>query len=92
MRIDVVAAFLIGLLLLFLVGRLLFVPFKLVIRLLFNAAVGGVLLWLVNLIGHQFGLSVPINPITALIAGFLGVPGVVLVVALQYFVTHGTFR
>jgi inhibitor of the pro-sigma K processing machinery len=51
-----------------------------------------VLLWLANLLGRHFGITVPINPITALIAGFLGVPGVVLVLALQYFLMHGTLK
>ncbi|MGE5507871.1 MAG: pro-sigmaK processing inhibitor BofA family protein [Chitinophagales bacterium] len=92
MRIDVVAAFLIGLFLVYLLARIFFVPLKFIVRLLFNAAVGGILLWLVNLLGRHFGVTVPINPITALVAGFLGVPGVVLVLALQYFLTHGTFR
>lgn len=91
MRLDVVAAFAIGLLLLYVLGRILFIPLRLVIRLLFNAAVGGLLLWIANLLGRYIGVSVPINPITALLAGFLGVPGVVLVVAIQYFITHGTF-
>lgn len=91
MRVDIVAAFLVGLFLLYLMARLFFVPFKFIVRLLFNAAVGGVTLWLANLLGTQFGVTVPINPVTALIAGFLGVPGVVLILALQYFLTHGTF-
>ncbi|MDI6871417.1 MAG: pro-sigmaK processing inhibitor BofA family protein [Bacillota bacterium] len=90
MGLDTVGAFLVGLLLLVLLGRVLFIPLRFIVRLLFNAAVGGVLLWLANLIGRHIGVSIPINPITALLAGFLGVPGVVLVVAVQYFITHGT--
>ncbi|MGE5553742.1 MAG: pro-sigmaK processing inhibitor BofA family protein [Betaproteobacteria bacterium] len=90
MGFDVVAAFLVGLLLLLILGRILFVPLKLVVRLLVNAAIGGLLLWVANLLGRYIGVSIPINPITALLAGFLGVPGVILVVAIQYFITHGT--
>jgi inhibitor of the pro-sigma K processing machinery len=90
MGFDAVAAFLIGLLLLFVLGRLLFIPLRLVIRLLFNAAVGGLLLWVANFLGRFIGISIPINPITALLAGFLGIPGVVLVMVVQYFITRGT--
>jgi inhibitor of the pro-sigma K processing machinery len=92
MGFDTVAAFAVGLLLLYLVTRLFLTPLRLVVRLLFNAAVGGILLWLANLLGRYIGISIPINPITALLAGFLGVPGVVLVVAVQYFLLHGTLR
>lgn len=92
MGLDTVAAFLVGLLLILVFGRLLLFPLRLVIKLLFNAAVGGLLLWFANLLGRYIGVSIPINPITALLAGFLGIPGVVLVVAVQYFILHGTFR
>lgn len=92
MGFDTAVAFLIGLLLLFLLARILLVPLKFIIRLLFNAAIGGALLWIANLAGRFIGVAVPINPITALLAGFLGVPGVVLVVAVQYFILHAPFK
>ncbi|HHW14012.1 MAG TPA: pro-sigmaK processing inhibitor BofA [Firmicutes bacterium] len=92
MGLDTAVAFLVGLLLLVLVARVLFIPLRFIVRLLFNAAVGGVLLWVANLLGRYIGVFIPINPITALLAGFLGIPGVVLVVAIQYFITHGSFR
>ena len=84
--VTVLLAYAFGLLLLYLVGRLLLVPLRLIIRLLYNGIIGGVLLWLVNLVGGAFGILIPINPITALAAGFLGVPGVVLLILLQYLV------
>lgn len=90
MAVSTVAAFAIGLILVYIVGRILFIPLRFVVRLLFNAAVGGLLLWVANLLGRYIGVVVPINPITALLAGFLGVPGVVLVLAIQYFITRGT--
>lgn len=92
MGFDTAVAFLVGLLLLVLVGRVLFIPLRFLVRLLFNAAVGGILLWVANLLGRYLGVSIPINPITALLAGFLGIPGVVLVVAIQYFIVHGSLR
>ena len=64
-----------GLLLLYLIARLFFVPLRILMRLLYNGIIGGLLLWLVNLVGSFFGVTIPINPITALAAGFLGVPG-----------------
>jgi inhibitor of the pro-sigma K processing machinery len=42
------------------------------------------MLWVLNLVGGFFNVGVAINPITALIAGFLGIPGVLLLLVLQY--------
>jgi inhibitor of the pro-sigma K processing machinery len=72
-----------GLLLLYLIARLFFVPLRILMRLLYNGIIGGLLLWLVNLVGSFFGVTIPINPLTALAAGFLGVPGVVLLLLLR---------
>ncbi|MEW6229211.1 MAG: pro-sigmaK processing inhibitor BofA family protein [Bacillota bacterium] len=86
MDISTAIAYAFGLFLLYVVAYILYVPLKFVIRLMYNAIIGGVLLWVVNLVGGFFGLSVPINPVTALVAGFLGIPGVVLIIALRYVV------
>ena len=84
LNINILIAYAFGLFLLYLIARLLLVPLKILLRLLYNGLVGGVVLWVVNLVGGYFGLFIPINPITALVAGFLGVPGVVLLVLLQF--------
>lgn len=84
MELNIMLAFGVGLLLLYLVGRVLVVPVKYFSRLLINGVVGGILLWVLNIFGSFIGLHIAINPITALIAGFLGIPGVVLLVVLQY--------
>lgn len=81
---TVVIAYAFGVLLLYVVARLLVVPLKFILRLLINAGVGLLLLAVFNLIGEFFDLYLPINPITALVAGFLGIPGIVLLLALQY--------
>jgi inhibitor of the pro-sigma K processing machinery len=85
-NITVLIAYGFGLLLLYLLARLLLVPVKIMVRLLYNGLIGGVLLWLVNLAGSFFGLIIPINPITALAAGFLGIPGVILLLLLRQLV------
>lgn len=76
-------SFIIGLILLYIVGILLVIPIKILIKLLINGVIGGVLLFLFNLIGGIFGLSILINPLNAIIVGFLGVPGVILILILQ---------
>lgn len=54
-------------------------PLRLLLRFLFSAAMGGVGLWLC----HNFGLAVGINPATLAITGFLGLPGLLGLVALS---------
>lgn len=83
---KVLLAYAFGILLLYAMARLLLFPLKLTLRLLGNAAGGILLVALFNFIGGYFGFHLPINPITALVAGFLGVPGVALLVGLQYLV------
>ncbi len=84
MELTVIIAYLFGLMLLYILARLLLIPLRLAIRLLINGAIGGFLLWLVNLLGMFVGVYLPINPITALVAGFLGIPGVILLLVLRY--------
>jgi inhibitor of the pro-sigma K processing machinery len=81
---NVIMAYAFGLLLLYIVGWLLVMPLKFILRLLYNGIIGGLMLWVLNLVGGFFGLQVAINPVTALIAGFLGIPGVLLIVVLNY--------
>ncbi|ADG80970.1 pro-sigmaK processing inhibitor BofA [Thermincola ferriacetica] len=78
-----VLAFTIGLLILIVVGNVLVVPLKYVVKFVANGVLGGILLWLVNLVGAGFSLHVPINIVTALIAGFLGIPGVIMLIGLR---------
>jgi inhibitor of the pro-sigma K processing machinery len=81
--ITTLLAFLAGLVILYIVGMLLVVPIKILIKLLINGIIGGVLLWFFNLIGGIFGLFIAINPLNAVIVGILGVPGVILLLVLQ---------
>lgn len=83
MGISTFLAFIFGLFLLYIIGMILVIPIKIIWKLIINGVIGGILLLLFNLIGRILGLSIAINPITALIAGFLGIPGVILLLILQ---------
>lgn len=74
----------VGLLLIYLVAKLLIVPARLVLPVIVNGVVGILLLLAFNLVGGYFGLRLAINPVTMLVAGFLGLPGVALLFALQH--------
>ncbi|NLG36382.1 MAG: pro-sigmaK processing inhibitor BofA [Clostridiales bacterium] len=85
MPIDIgtVLAFALGLIALYAVGWLLLVPLKWLLRLVWNALLGGALLFALNLIGGHFGVTIALNPVTALTAGILGVPGVATMLIIQ---------
>ena len=76
--------FFIAMLILFVFLKIISVPVKIVIKLMLNALIGGVVLFLLNLIGAQFGLVLDINWLTTLLVGFFGVPGVIIVLILQF--------
>lgn len=75
--------FAIGLIVLLIVLKILSMPMKIIIKLLLNAVVGMIVIYVLNI----FGVGMVLNWITALIVGILGVPGVIIVAILQ-FVLH----
>lgn len=79
---EILCAYALGLVVLYLLGKLLLVPGKWLWRLTLNSLVGALLMWLINLIAPITGFAVTINPITVLLTGMLGIPGVALVAAL----------
>lgn len=81
---DIIIAYAIGLVLLYVVGWLLLVPLKIVWRFILNGIIGGAILWFINLIGGLLGVTIALNPITALTVGFLGIPGLILILLLQF--------
>ena len=53
------------------------------IGLLINILLGIIVIWLLNKFGGPLGISIPLNFITALIVGILGIPGVIILVLLN---------
>ncbi|MDP9751813.1 MULTISPECIES: pro-sigmaK processing inhibitor BofA family protein [Thermoanaerobacter] len=81
---NIIIAYLIGLFLLYFLGWLLVVPKKILLKIIINGIIGGFILLIINLLGKSIGLYIAINPVTALVAGFLGIPGIILLIILQY--------
>lgn len=76
-------AYIIGIILLYLLGRVLTGPMKIAVRLMLNAVLGAISLLLINLVGSLFNYHIALNPVTAFIAGILGIPGIFLLVVLK---------
>ncbi len=72
-------------LLLWLLISIIRLPVKLFFKLLLNMLSGLALLFVFNFIGGFFDFALGINAVNALVAGVLGIPGVVLLVLIQNF-------
>ena len=68
---------------LYLLGSIILKPLKLIFKLVVNSLLGVVLLWVFNFLGAFFNFFIPLNVVTVLIAGFLGLPGLILLVVLN---------
>ena len=79
---DMIVYALVGLALLFLIIKLLKWPLKILI----NGILGIILLYISNIVGSYIGFVLPINAISALVAGFLGIPGIIFLVLFQFFI------
>jgi inhibitor of the pro-sigma K processing machinery len=69
----------------FLFIKILLTPMKLIFKLLLNTGCGFVCLFLLNLLSGFTGIVFELNFITAAIVGFLGLPGIVLLLVVQFF-------
>lgn len=80
---NYIIAFFFGVLVLYILAKLLYVPMRIVLRFLGNTVIGGLLLALFNMVGPIWGLQIGLNVITAVIIGLMGIPGIVLLLILQ---------
>jgi len=73
---TIIVAFAVGMLALCIIGKLVKLPVELLIKFVSNSVVGALMLCVVNV----FGLGIQITILKALVAGILGIPGVLLIV------------
>lgn len=72
--------FMIGGVSLFLILKILSVPFKIIFKLIINAIAGAVLLLIVNLLLSNFDLFVPLTKLNCILVGIFGVPAAIILV------------
>ena len=64
--------------------KLLFSQVKLIWKIAVNSLSGFICLWLLNLASGLTGIVFEINFITTLVVGFLGIPGILLLLVFQF--------
>ena len=80
---STVMGYCLGLLILFVVTKIFFKPLRFIVKIFANSIIGALVLFLLNLLSPIFPLHIGINPITALVTGLLGLPGICLILLLQ---------
>lgn len=71
---------------LFIFGKVFILPIKKILKLVINSILGGVTIFLINLIGTTFGFHIGLNIFTSILVGLLGLPGVVCLVIVKLLI------
>ncbi|MGI6452676.1 MAG: pro-sigmaK processing inhibitor BofA family protein [Syntrophomonadaceae bacterium] len=82
--VNLIIAILFLLVIIYIIAQVLIKPIKLLWKLVINSLIGLAFLLLVNYLGSYFSFDLPINLFTILIAGFLGFPGILLLICFQF--------
>ncbi|MCH5138336.1 pro-sigmaK processing inhibitor BofA family protein [Clostridiaceae bacterium UIB06] len=85
MQFEYMGYFLVAILGLYILVKVFAWPLKFFLKLIINGVLGVILLLIVNFIGQYFNFYIGINAITAIIAGFFGVPGVIFLIIFKLF-------
>lgn len=71
---------------LWIIGKVFSIPFKAIFKLVANSILGGLIIFLINLVGSAFEFHIGLNIGTALLVGILGIPGAILLIILKIFI------
>ena len=85
MTFSVAVGYILGLMIIFVLARISLKPIKFILKIVLNSIVGGLLIFLINVIGGIWGISIGINAVTAVAVGILGIPAVIVMLILQVF-------
>ena len=57
----------------FIFGRIFIVPLKKIVKLIFNSILGGVTIYIINLVGATFGFHIGLNFFTSILIRIIGI-------------------
>lgn len=70
----------------FIFGRIFIVPIKKILKLILNSVLGGLTIFIINLIGANFGFHIGLNIFTSILVGLLGLPGAVCLIIVKLLI------
>lgn len=70
----------------FLIGRIFILPLKSICKLAINSILGGVLIYVINIVGSLVNFHIGLNVITSIFIGILGIPGAILLIILKIII------
>lgn len=71
---------------LWIIGKIFFIPLKVIFKIILNSVLGGILIFIINMIGGIWGFHIGLNIGTSLLVGVLGIPGAILLIVLKLFI------
>ena len=77
---PVILTYILAIVILFAVLKIIGLSMKIIVKFIFNALIGGIVISVINL----FGANITITWLSAAIVGFLGVPGVIIVLIMHF--------
>lgn len=80
----IVISVFVGVIILFLLVGAPLKPFRFIGQAFIKLAIGALLLFLLNAVGTSIDLRIPINALTTVVAGFLGIPGIAALAIIKY--------
>ena len=83
MDFNIIITFLVCIFFLFIIGKIFAFPLKQILKLIINSILGGILIWVINFIGANFGFHIGLNIFTCIFVGILGLPGAILLIILN---------
>ena len=82
-----IIAFIACLFFLFIFGKIFIVPLRTILKFIMNSVIGGIIIFLINLVGEFLNFHIGLNIITSIIVGLLGIPGSILIILIKLLVT-----
>lgn len=83
MEFNIIITFVVCIIVIFIVGKMFILPIKSILKLILNSILGGLLIWLINFAGTNFGFHIGLNLFTCIFIGILGLPGAIFLVILK---------
>ena len=74
----------------FLFGKILIVPIQKIVKLIINSILGAFVIYVINLIGANFGFHIGLNIITSMVIGLLGLPGAVVLILIKLILGYNS--